>query len=170
MPGVLGFGRAIAALVLVQAGSGGAALTSNNSDTYSLSSDNTCVLAGTGSKNNVDPLLIGLGNYGGLKPNLVTAGGDRCGIRARLLTQSRQSRPDAGWMSYLPGAGLRFKPPVTFVALARLMKCTFFLPITTDCASVPDVTVNAVSTYRNRNLEPVQSRANRLSPACRMSR
>jgi predicted outer membrane repeat protein len=44
---------------------GGQALTTNNSDKYSLSSDNTCALGGPGSQNNVDPLLTGLGSYGG---------------------------------------------------------------------------------------------------------
>jgi hypothetical protein len=44
---------------------GGAPLTNNNSDKYSLASDNTCALSGTGSQNNVDPLLTGLGHYGG---------------------------------------------------------------------------------------------------------
>jgi hypothetical protein len=44
---------------------GGAALTTNNSDKDSLSSDNTCALSGPGSQNNVDPLLTALGNYGG---------------------------------------------------------------------------------------------------------
>jgi hypothetical protein len=43
----------------------GASLTNNNSDQYSLSSDDTCGLAGTGSQNGVDPLLTNLGNYGG---------------------------------------------------------------------------------------------------------
>ncbi len=33
--------------------------------TYSLSSDNTCVLSGAGNKLNIDPLLNPLGNYGG---------------------------------------------------------------------------------------------------------
>jgi hypothetical protein len=33
---------------------------------YSLSSDFTCQLGSTGSKNNVDPLLTSLGNYGGI--------------------------------------------------------------------------------------------------------
>ena len=44
---------------------GGGALTNNNSDKYSLSSDSTCALGGLGSQNNVDPLLTALGNYGG---------------------------------------------------------------------------------------------------------
>jgi hypothetical protein len=44
---------------------GGGALTTNNSDQYSLSSDNTCALGGPGSQNNIDPLLTELGNYGG---------------------------------------------------------------------------------------------------------
>jgi hypothetical protein len=44
---------------------GGDSLTSDDSDKYSLSSDNTCALAGTGSRNGVDPLLSALGNYGG---------------------------------------------------------------------------------------------------------
>ncbi len=44
---------------------GGAPLTNDNSDKSSLSSDNTCALAGTGSMNGVDPLLMDLGDYGG---------------------------------------------------------------------------------------------------------
>jgi len=44
----------------------GGPLTNDNSDKYSLSSDNTCALAGTGSMNGVDPLLTDLGDYGGL--------------------------------------------------------------------------------------------------------
>jgi poly(3-hydroxybutyrate) depolymerase/sugar lactone lactonase YvrE len=43
----------------------GASLTNNNSDQYSISSDDTCGLAGTGSQNGIDPLLTNLGNYGG---------------------------------------------------------------------------------------------------------
>jgi hypothetical protein len=43
----------------------GASLTRDNSDLYSISSDDTCSLAGTGSQNSVDPLLTELGDYGG---------------------------------------------------------------------------------------------------------
>ncbi len=80
---------------------GGAALTNNHSDRYSLSSDNTCVLAGTGSKNNTDPLLTALGDYGGpTKVHMLKTGSPAingvAGSDAPSTDQRGKPRPQGG--------------------------------------------------------------------------
>ena len=51
--------------LLANSPSGGNCSGAVTSSTYSIASDNTCALAGTGDQNNVDPLLSALGDYGG---------------------------------------------------------------------------------------------------------
>jgi poly(3-hydroxybutyrate) depolymerase len=79
----------------------GASLTNNNSDQYSLSSDDTCGLVGTGSQNSVDPLLTNLGSYGGptqvhmLKPGSPAIDGV-VGDSGPSYDQRGVSRPQGG--------------------------------------------------------------------------
>jgi hypothetical protein len=80
---------------------GGEPLSNNNSDRYSLSSDNTCALAGTGSQNNVDPLLTALGNYGGpTQVHMLKAGSPAidgvAGSDAPTTDQRGKPRPQGG--------------------------------------------------------------------------
>jgi predicted outer membrane repeat protein len=77
---------------------GGGALTS---DKYSLSSDNTCALTGTGSRNNIDPVLTALGNYGGPTPvHMLKAGSlginGVVGSDAPATDQRGKARPQGG--------------------------------------------------------------------------
>ena len=51
--------------LLANSPSGGNCSGAVTSSTFSIASDNTCALAGTGDQNNVDPLLSALGDYGG---------------------------------------------------------------------------------------------------------
>ncbi|MBI5564747.1 MAG: hypothetical protein HY870_07630 [Chloroflexi bacterium] len=80
---------------------GGAALTTNNTDKYSLSSDSTCALGGPGSQNNVDPLLTALGNYGGsTQVHMLKAGSPAIdgvsGSDATATDQRGKPRPQGG--------------------------------------------------------------------------
>jgi predicted outer membrane repeat protein len=71
------------------------------SDKYSLSSDNTCSLAGAGSLNGVDPLLTPLGDFGGwtlvhmLKTGSPAIDGV-AGSDAPFFDQRGQPRPAGG--------------------------------------------------------------------------
>lgn len=79
----------------------GAALTTNNADKYSLSSDNTCALAGTGSQNGVDPMLTPLGDFGGdTLVQMLEIGSPAidgvAGSDAPLIDQRNLPRPQGG--------------------------------------------------------------------------
>jgi predicted outer membrane repeat protein len=93
--------NSIVAYSLTGGNCGGGALTNNNSDQYSLSSDSTCALGGPGSQNNVDPLLTALGHYGGpTQVHLLKLGSPAIdgvsGSAATATDQRGKPRPQGG--------------------------------------------------------------------------
>jgi hypothetical protein len=76
----------------------GKAVTSSK---YSLSSDNTCALAGVGDRNGVDASITGLGNYGGpTQVHMLKAGSPAIdgvvGSDAPATDQRGWARPQGG--------------------------------------------------------------------------